>query len=78
MKHPHHSAAGEARPATHSKSSPTPVLPAGPDDGLEVRIREAAYYRYLMRGAEVGHEMEDWLQAEAELLQSGNAPDASH
>jgi hypothetical protein len=78
MKHPHRGAAGEARPATPAKSSPAPVLPAGPDDKLEARIREAAYYRYLTRGAEIGHEMEDWLQAEAELLESGEAPDNSH
>jgi len=78
MKHPHRGAAGEARPETPAKSSPAPVLSAGPDDELEVRIREAAYFRYLTRGAEVGHEMEDWLQAEAELLESGEAPGTSH
>lgn len=27
-------------------------------------IREAAYYRYLQRGCEPGHELEDWLAAE--------------
>jgi hypothetical protein len=78
MKHPHRGAAGEARPTTAVKSSPAPVLSAGNGDELEVRIREAAYFRYLTRGAEVGHEMEDWLQAEAELLESGQAPDSSH
>lgn len=33
----------------------------------ENMIREAAYYRYLRRGRESGHEMDDWLAAEAEL-----------
>ena len=78
MKHPHRAAAGEARAATPVKSSPGPVPAAAPGGELEMRIREAAYFRYLTRGAEVGHEMEDWLQAEAELLESGQAPDTSH
>lgn len=33
----------------------------------ENMIREAAYYRYLERGGEGGHDMDDWLAAEAEL-----------
>lgn len=78
MKHPHRAAAGEVRPAAPAQSSPAPVPSAGSDGEWEVRIREAAYFRYLARGAEVGHEMEDWLQAEAELLESGEAPDTSH
>ncbi len=28
-------------------------------------IREAAYYRYMRRGGENGHDMDDWLAAEA-------------
>lgn len=78
MKHPHRAAASEARAATSVKSSPFPVPAAAPGGELEMRIREAAYFRYLTRGAEVGHEMEDWLQAEAELLESRQAPDTSH
>jgi hypothetical protein len=78
MKHPHRVAAGEARPAAPAQSSPAPDPSADSDGEWEVRIREAAYFRYLARGAEVGHEMEDWLQAEAELLESGEAPDTSH
>jgi hypothetical protein len=30
-------------------------------------IEELAYFRALKRGFEPGHEMEDWLEAEAEL-----------
>jgi hypothetical protein len=30
-------------------------------------IAEAAYYRAQRRGFAPGHELEDWLQAEAEL-----------
>lgn len=31
------------------------------------RIRRAAYARYEQRGREPGHEVEDWLGAEAEV-----------
>ena len=34
---------------------------------LEVQIRCRAYELYERRGREAGHEVEDWLQAEAEL-----------
>jgi hypothetical protein len=30
-------------------------------------IREAAYYHYVARGFANGHDLEDWLAAEAEL-----------
>jgi hypothetical protein len=33
------------------------------------RIAEIAYYRALARGFEPGHELEDWLVAEAEINQ---------
>ncbi|KAB2313657.1 DUF2934 domain-containing protein [Betaproteobacteria bacterium SCN2] len=33
----------------------------------EGMIREAAYYRYLARGCCDGHDVEDWLLAEAEI-----------
>ncbi|HYN58721.1 MAG TPA: DUF2934 domain-containing protein [Rubrivivax sp.] len=45
---------------------------------MEVKLREAAYFRYLARGAELGHDLEDWLQAESQMLESGKANDASH
>lgn len=31
------------------------------------RIRAAAYFRYVDRGYEHGHDLEDWLEAEAEI-----------
>ena len=31
------------------------------------RIRQRAYELYEARGREVGHEIDDWLQAEAEI-----------
>jgi len=33
----------------------------------EQEIRNRAYEIYLQRGAQPGHEVEDWLQAEREL-----------
>ncbi len=30
-------------------------------------IQEAAYYRYMNRGFESGHDLEDWLAAEADI-----------
>jgi hypothetical protein len=33
----------------------------------EQAIRDRAYEIYLHRGAQPGHELEDWLQAEREL-----------
>ena len=33
----------------------------------EAMLREAAYYHYAKRGYAPGHELDDWLAAEAEL-----------
>ena len=38
-----------------------------PQTELEETIRLRAYQLYEGRGREEGHELEDWLQAEAEL-----------
>jgi hypothetical protein len=35
---------------------------------LEQRIRDRAYELYEQRGREDGHDTEDWLMAEAEIL----------
>jgi hypothetical protein len=37
---------------------------------LQEQIRRRAYELYEQRGAQDGHELEDWLQAEAEVKQS--------
>lgn len=37
-----------------------------PEERIE-KIREAAYFRYVARGYEHGHDLEDWLAAEAEI-----------
>ena len=37
-------------------------------DELRKLVSEAAYYRAKQRGFTPGHEMDDWIQAEAEVL----------
>ena len=54
------SAPGSARPRLHGKI----VLRVASG---EHEIRTRAYELYLARGAQPGHELEDWLQAEREL-----------
>ena len=34
----------------------------------ESMIREAAYFRYMQRGSVFGHDLDDWFEAEAELV----------
>ena len=38
-----------------------------PPEERERMIQEAAYFHYVERGFEPGHEVEDWLAAEAEV-----------
>ena len=35
---------------------------------LEERVRQRAYELYVLRGNESGSELDDWLQAEQEIL----------
>jgi len=37
------------------------------EDDLEEQIRTRAYELYEARGREEGHDLEDWLEAEAEI-----------
>lgn len=48
---------------------PTKGNPAnvGTDPNLEEEIRHRAYVLYEQRGREDGHDLDDWLHAEAEL-----------
>lgn len=54
------------KPRTESE---TTMLP------LEARIRIRAHEIYLERGGEDGNELDDWLQAEEEIL--GSEPESS-
>jgi hypothetical protein len=74
-------AAKKERPApTRKASGKTPAKPAKPaasqpfearaeisPDELRKLIAEAAYYRAKKRGFAPGYEVEDWVQAEAEI-----------
>ncbi len=69
-----HSTARGAHPGTAAKNQRTPVQPERrPDGGLTGSdqrwhlISEVAYYCAQARGFAPGHELEDWLQAEAEI-----------
>ena len=55
----------------------TNLNPRGPFPhimGLEERVRQRAYELYEGRGRQHGHDREDWLQAEAEILDRETAP----
>jgi len=43
-------------------------------DELRKLISEAAYYRAKRRGFAPGHELEDWVQAEAEVVGRLSSP----
>jgi hypothetical protein len=38
-------------------------------DGFQEQVRRHAYELYEARGKEDGHDVEDWLRAESELVQ---------
>lgn len=67
-----------ARPTLRRRAAGLATTPVAADD-KDVRnpthdeIAEAAYRRYLNRGAEHGRDFDDWLQAEQEL-RSGKSP----
>jgi len=47
-----------------AKEPPIESLP------IEERIRRRAYELYVLRGNQSGSELDDWLQAEEEILQA--------
>ena len=62
---------GDARPATAPEAVERSER-SGPSRAREVspgEISREAYARYLERGREDGHDVEDWLAAEARLRQ---------
>ena len=77
-----------ARAAVHTKLVPAPAIVAaaasalrsdGETEGTSAErrrmIAEAAYYLAERRGCEPGHDLEDWLAAEAEVdRELGMAP----
>ena len=51
-----------------SKSSPAKVAKAPVAGPSQERIRERAYQLYEIRGNKPGHDKQDWLHAEQEIL----------
>ncbi len=52
-----------------SSSDPTPITPRSQKPAeLEDEIRRRAYELYEQRGRVDGYDLDDWLQAEAEVL----------
>ena len=68
--------AAKKPPAPPRKTTPpTPKTPSRSAARVELTreelqklISEAAYFRAKKRGFEPGHELEDWIQAEAEVM----------
>lgn len=59
--------------AAPAKRTPKAVShPQPSSDDVRKLISEAAYYRAKQRGFTPGHELEDWIQAEAEVLERLN------
>ncbi|MEW6246400.1 MAG: DUF2934 domain-containing protein [Nitrospirota bacterium] len=56
------------QPETQTAASPPDSEPASRTDDLYTRIAQRAYELYERRGREHGHDLDDWLAAERELL----------
>lgn len=63
-------AAAPRKPTSEQRAAPTESNIRSDDAPQEMRkqIEEAAYYRAKQRGFEPGHELEDWIQAESEVM----------
>ena len=60
------------------KKSVNVMLPTGPPEPmLEQAIRQRAYELYVERSKTPGHALDDWLQAEAELVHGHSTSDSN-
>ena len=68
-------AAAPRKPAHEQRSAPleSNVRSAQEPEEMRKQIEEAAYYRAKQRGFEPGHELEDWVQAESEVMRRNGA-----
>lgn len=78
VKH-HQAAPAKAHPVHAARPPRAKRVPAAPPttDSTETRdsaIRETAYGFYEARGQESGHELDDWLMAEAEVDRARTGP----
>jgi hypothetical protein len=53
----------------------TRVQTSNTNDETRRRIAEAAYFRAKQRNFEPGHELEDWIEAESEVMGRINGAD---
>ena len=73
------SAERRTAPKAAPKATPKPAFndtaraDISPDEVRKL-ISEAAYYRAKQRGFQPGHELDDWIQAEAEVARRLNGP----
>jgi hypothetical protein len=67
---PEPKAAASRKPASEQRfaSLESNVRSAQEPEDMRKQIEEAAYYRAKQRGFEPGHELEDWIQAESEVM----------
>ncbi len=61
----------QVRQHGHSPILTAETLATEPSQNLDEEIRLRAYEIYEERGREDGHDMEDWLRAEAEITVTG-------
>ncbi len=67
-------AASSSRPTAKAKPTPgrAPAAPANPielPDGLWEQIARKAYALWEQRGRREGHDLEDWFDAETEVME---------
>lgn len=58
----------KAAPKPDSKAADNNVRARHVPEDVRRQIEEAAYYRAKQRGFEPGHELEDWIEAESEVM----------
>ena len=60
------------------KKSVNVMLPKAPPEPIfEQAIRQRAYELYVKRGMAPGHALDDWLEAEAELVHDHSTSDSN-
>lgn len=65
MNDPRSTDESQGHEATRVRNEPSATI--GSQTDLRDAIAERAYGRYLARGSEDGHDLEDWLHAEQEI-----------
>ena len=67
---PDNKAGAPRRPTSEQRAAPMAgnLRPEVSPEEAKRLIAEAAYYRAKQRGFEPGHELEDWVEAESEVM----------